>query len=59
MVRMSPARSATAMIVPTGWAGTMVGISDASTTATLLVPRRISVFGSTPPAPSLSAAVPP
>ena len=56
---MSPARSATAMIVPTGCAVTQVGSSEASTTATFFVPRRISVAGSTPPGPSVSTAVPP
>jgi hypothetical protein len=57
--RMSPARSATDIIVATGWAGTIVGINEASTTATFAVPRTISVAGSTPPEPSLSATVPP
>jgi hypothetical protein len=40
---MSPARSATAMIVAIGWATTLVGINAASTTATLVVPHRTSV----------------
>ena len=53
--RMSPARSAIAMIVPTGCPVTQLGSRDASTTATLLMPRTNIVAGSVPPGPSPSA----